>query len=704
MASIPRQIGRPSPFGPNPSTPQYLAVNSPEPTPPNVESSGLTPTAALVQQANLRARSNLLLQGRREELLSRCNDDQRRTLVTWLHDYWMHSFVTAKLWGKGPQQWTAGLVSEVTLGQFDIGGRWAVHSAVPSLDGLTHAPSHRTHEIPQPANLCQWAIHHQEGQDIECREGPKRPIETQAEFDLNDQSSWTLWPAHGTQTRSLQDAMAESFAHGRFSRTSSNELPISNDLVTQAVFKSPEELALDSVAFAIISGNLDSVRETLTNISPMLDFKAIRPYHLAASFLDGGHSCCLVTNGLIWFLTDDHPIALNNVDDDGHTVLDSLMISVLRSHTRLEPADVSSSFKNRTRFPGEEKDICGRWDADNPAVRRLYREEHHRIPKHWKHKFCHSAVQAVCHSMLSIFAPLSAPNINTLSGLFRRHCTNCGLEMKLGPFHTLVMVAYYLAECGMDDETLFGAVACAVCLLVLGGDAALAANVSDDWFMFRMSAEGDECRHHPITAAQLMEQIPRAAIDRWKSPCQTGWRCLFLILQRAAARLSEYLGFRREQASRVLNHRNIELDYQEDYTYQDSEEEGEYEEYPGCFLRQCHWNYDLPCIPKFGTLWASIQTELLTYRKVTDRDPSISANFRMRSLRRWLEGKTDDFLTPLVEDMMMKTYWDCGWFENDETIYVPTASDVSSHYFMNLDVWGRATFIDTIVPLGGGFI
>lgn len=609
----------------------------------------------------------------------------------------MHSFVTAKFWGKGPQHWTAGLVSEITLGAPAFGSPLAFFS--PS--GLISAPSPRSCDIPQPTSLCQWTIHYGEEPGLQYDVEPDRPIQIQADFDLNDRSSWTPWPPHETQNRTLQGTMEESLAHCHFSTTPSDEIPLSSDLVAEAVSKSPEELKLDSVAFAIMSGNLMSVTKTIKTSSHM-DFKAIRPYHLAASFLDGGHTCCLVMNDLLCLLEYKHPIALNNVNDDGHTVLDSLMISILRSHTNLAPADVSSSFNDRKRFPGEEKDICGRWDADTPAVRQLYQAGHHRIPQHWKHNFCHSAVQAVCHSMLSIFAPSSAPNINAHSGLFRRRCTHCGLEMKLGPFHVIVMVAFYLAERGMDGETLFGAVACAVCLLVLGGDAALATDLSDDWLMFLTSTEGEGCRHRPITATQLAEKVPQSLIDRWNSSCKTGWKCLYLILQRTAAGIPQRPELLKEHACRVLNDKIAGRFFEEDR--EEIEDIEGCQDYPPCSLGDGHWDFNLPCIPYFGVLWASIQTELLTYRKITSLDPSISTNFRMGSLRQWLEGETHDFQTPLVDDKMMRPHWECGWFDSDESLFVCKASDVSSHYFMNLDIWERATFIEGLVPEGCGFV
>lgn len=59
----------------------------------------------------------------------------------------------------------------------------------------------------------------------------------------------------------------------------------------------------------------------------------------------------------------------------GHTVLDALMISILRSNTNVVPDHASSNFNPPNRFPGEEEVICGRWDAISPFVRALSRED-----------------------------------------------------------------------------------------------------------------------------------------------------------------------------------------------------------------------------------------------------------------------------------------------------------------------------------------
>src|SRR5207247_1658208 len=111
-------------------------------------------------------------------------------------------------------------------------------------------------------------------------------------------------------------------------------------------------------------------------------------------------------------LKHHHPIALNNINSNGHTILDGLMMSILRSHTNVTPGEISTNLADSTRFLGEEKDICGRWDADSVSVRQLYRQGNPRIPTEWKHIFCHSAAQAICHSMIAIFGPPSSPKID----------------------------------------------------------------------------------------------------------------------------------------------------------------------------------------------------------------------------------------------------------------------------------------------------
>ncbi|WYZ35916.1 hypothetical protein EsH8_X_000563 [Colletotrichum jinshuiense] len=704
-----RQSDHASPFGGNPPTPQYLDINSPKAASPSCIREKPTPTAALILQTTLRDRSMLLLQGRSHELMAKCNDNDRRVLSGWLHDYWIHSFVTAKYWGRGPQEWTAGLVAEVTLSQPSVGTPQTFQSPGEFTSATSPGVSRPSLPgIPQPTHLCRWVIHHEDTVKWQSVETAAEPPTTQAEFELHDPTTWTLWPESEMQNRKLQRSMQEAFTRTRFSAISTDELPLSINLITEAISRSPKELELDSWAFCIMTGNMNPMIEKYYGpLCPPglgeIGFEEIHPYHLAASFLDGGNSCCVVMNSLTGILSDFYPIALNYVDSNGHTVLDSLILSVLRSHTDLAPAEVSTSFNQCTRFPGEEKDICGRWDADSIAVRQLFKAGHPRIPHSWKHNFCHSSVQAVCHSMMAIFGPSSAPGINTLSGLFRRRCTatHCGLDMKLGPLHVVVVTAVYLAERGMDGETLFGAVAVLVCLLALGADVHLKADLSSANFL--TSPVEDGCHHRPVNALEMAQEVPQTMVARWRPSCQLGWRCLLLVLRRALVNFApESSGLQQVNLFAMPSawtHDDFDDEYDPFGNESDEDDIRSTEEEIECNAWTAHRLLDVPHLHRdFGTLWAAIQTELLTYRKVTSLDPNISENFQLAALEKWLEGETDSFATPLIEDNMMNEPSSCGWFVNKNSIFSPTATDVSTRYFMNMDIWKRASFVGIEIP------
>jgi len=107
---------------------------------------------------------------------------------------------------------------------------------------------------------------------------------------------------------------------------------------------------------------------------------------------------------------------------------------------------------------------------------------------------------------------------------------------------------------------------------------------------------------------------------------------------------------------------------------------------------------DLPSgTPKSSLLWATIQTELLTYRRVGPNDPWISQFFSMDALRSWLTGDKEVFATPLVEEGLMSWTLEsscCGWFVPiGKECFVPLASEACIRHFMNMDVYERTKFL-----------
>ena len=463
--------------------------------------------------------------------------------------------------------------------------------------------------------------------------------------------------------------------------------------ISQAVQQDPESLRVDAFRVAIMAGNVDLVHDLLDEDEYPNEIEEIHPFHLAASFLNGGKTCC----GMLTLLCFKFGIAYilrNNYDDMGHTVLDTFMIAILRSHTSVSPEHVSTQFNPPDRFPAEEQDICGRWDPVAPVVRALFRHGYARVPTSWKHAFCHSAAQAICHSLIAVLGASTRRVINSLSGLFVRRCNNCGLELKLGPLHTLVVVAFYLAHGGLPGETLFGALAIFVCLLSLGADASLATMISVEDILGH--AEPDTCWHKSMDAADLMQAVPHDFVARWSTDCQTGWACILQVLLLA----------------RGDGDGDSEYDSEGDESDGDLDSDSGERTRSGRHTRDCglgveavsaHTDWlELPCgNPKLGLLWATIQVELLTYRRINTEDCWISRLFSMDALKTWLEGGSSEFLTPLVEGGMMEQHSPCGWFSGDDFL-CPVAEDACKEHFMNMDAYDRATFLPAPNLTGGG--
>ncbi|KAF5245212.1 hypothetical protein FAUST_1867 [Fusarium austroamericanum] len=283
--------------------------------------------------------------------------------------------------------------------------------------------------------------------------------------------------------------------------------------------------------------------------------------------------------------------------------LDSWKLAIMAGNTDLLlDLGMSDEFRALSRFPGEEKDICGRWDADSP-------------------------------------------------------------------------------ELGMPGETLFGPLAILVCLINMDVDVNMRMNISVEEIL--RTSEPGQCRHEPMTAAEMMLFVPESVVHNWTNACQVGWDCLLHTLRWAEVhQLDTENSYRDDRGS-------------PEYELCAHEEDSE-SEFSECELRGFHDDIVLKCThKKIGILWATIQAEFLTYRRLTVNDLWISDNFQMVALQAWLKGETQGFNTPLVVQGMMKTYSRCGWFyENKYNLCViATASDVCKEWFANLDNYERTTFV-----------
>jgi hypothetical protein len=234
----------------------------------------------------------------------------------------------------------------------------------------------------------------------------------------------------------------------------------------------------------------------------------------------------------------------------------------------------------------------------------------------------------------------------------------------------------------MPGETLFGAIAVMTCLLVLGADSSLKANISVEEIL-RVSKSG-RCHHAPMSCLELMGAVPESVKRTWTKDCQIGWACLRQILiVHSARQVPVFNDFSTDDSAGT----------------RPSVDGWDVESLspPTCDLELDHSAHSewlrLPCSsPEIGLLWATIQTELLTYRKTSEEHPWVSENFSMEQIHAWLENPSEKLTIPLVSDEMMDSHSDCGWFDC-KNFLLPVAEDVCASYFMNMDVYDRASFV-----------
>jgi hypothetical protein len=334
---------------------------------------------------------------------------------------------------------------------------------------------HNDDELTPPSDLCGRNVHAERWKSRLISEDDFDP-----EDDLNpdDDTFWPPWSPNEQQP-SLQVHLRNALEHNDFSTIPATDLPVAIPAIAKAADEErSNELLLESLAFSIMSQNINQISPIVVQLETKrvdlsirrVGLSSLHPYHLAVSFLDGSKSCCDMVSelrGNISILYFDEMY----LNEHGHTILDNLMITIIKSHTSAKPFVVDENFKDVARFVGEEVDICGRWDADSPCIRQLYAHGLISIPSNWKHKFCNTSIQAVCHCIEQMCFAMQDPKLLKVpSGLYIRRCfsIDCGKKLQLSPLHSLVMTAYHLATHGREGEDLFGILACALCLISKG--------------------------------------------------------------------------------------------------------------------------------------------------------------------------------------------------------------------------------------------
>ncbi|KAH8787302.1 hypothetical protein BGZ57DRAFT_968841 [Hyaloscypha finlandica] len=601
-------------------------------------------------------------------------------MTNWMHQFWLFSFKTAKHYGHGPRRWTpsmlgfdehlvmpAGSPHTATYPLSDM--RSPVHSAEQH-----NSASERDALRPvRPSPLCRWSIHI-------CEEPYERiPSPPPLEADSNDpcnEDTWTVWP-DPARIQDFAEILQTNLESNDFSTIKVKDLPICATQMARTVKGLPNELLVEAFGFSIMGRNFKLIMDLFEE------------------------TCCNVFDAIVHGMTiGEASIRKLNTNHLNHTVLDNLMIAILKAHTYCSPGEVDHAFRHEERFAGDDVDICGRWDADSTCVRVLLANGNPTIPFDWKHMFCHTSIQVICHCIGTLFGPHWAPDINTPSGLFLKDCSieMCNRRLRLMPLHTLVMTTFCLATKGSEGETLFGMLACLLCLLGNGANPLLKADIS---VMDLLGIEEDvhECSHTYLDPLEFAGEIPEEVISRWPKKIKIGWRvfCHVLGLSQAEWRFRPAW----ESASSVadeefFNEYGGAPHYRDDVLSIEETQDGDMApEAPvpiQCQMHKWHRNF-------FGrnrtlsTIWAAVQTEFLTYRKLAELDSWISENFDMESLLSGLDSGNGAVEIWLADNEMMKSYCDCGVFEDVQDEVCIRAQEASIFYFSNFEDWNRSTFI-----------
>jgi len=606
------------------------------------------------------------------------------TLSIWLYQFWLFGFTTAKHWGRGPRIWNA-----TNLGFLDWQSSF-VDSATKVSDSqgsgtrgqTSNSPGH--HDVGSlcragPCQFCRWSRH----QDFNMSTEP----DTVSESSSESESDTEHWPK-SWKDPPFEERLKENLESNGFSSINLTQVPLSVSAIVKAIKSSPNQLLEEAIGFSIMSRNAPLLRDLLQKANEAkLVPSNLYPFHLAMSYLDGSRACCLIFKTLFDYERYKWRPRIGNgyTNDLGHTVLDNLMITVLRNHTSISPGTVDHALRTHHLFPGQEVDICGRWDADSQCYQELLLSGKSTIPSNWKHKFCHTSAQAVYHcitQMHNYVFDLEAP-----SGLFLNYCSHCGAKLQLSSLHTLIMTSFYLATAGCQDEDLFGMICCLLSLLVCEVNPLQTSRISLPILL--VAQTGDTCSHKDYTPAEFAECLADGILDTWPELTNIGWRVLCHILRVAE---ETWVNFPYELDSEIESGGG---------SHSDSEDESQDDSTDPSFLLSCSHHNDCVFMPirafrkdkTLGHLWAAAQTELLTHRRQREQDPWTSQKFDLPGVLKCLEERAVPSI-PLVRELMMKPYCACGFFAGHYSFSPPTRMEACSSYISNMNQYSRETLID----------
>lgn len=217
-----------------------------------------------------------------------------------------------------------------------------------------------------PPTLCGWSIHAAIHFPYDRMSAP---WQEEGDMDMVNGEKWPRW-AEGLLSQSLDEKLQRALETNSFSDIKMEDLPMAMSQIARITKRSKTQIILEAFSFSIIARNEEVFWALLDRVT-YEDFAglALYPCHLATTYLDGSKTCCNILDATVNNIRLSGRLYTNNY---GHTVLDNLFITILKGHTSCTPVIVDDAFRKLHRFPGEEVDICGRWDADSDCIRKLF--------------------------------------------------------------------------------------------------------------------------------------------------------------------------------------------------------------------------------------------------------------------------------------------------------------------------------------------
>jgi hypothetical protein len=331
-------------------------------------------------------------------------------------------------------------------------------------------------------------------------------------------------------------------------------------------------------------------------------------------------------------------------------------------------------------------------------VRHLLASGRSSTPFAWKHKFCHTSTQAICHCITMMFHLLPYPLLHEApSGLYTRRCFHCGLKLQLHTLHCLVITAYHLANGSCQDEDLFGILACLLCLIACDIDPRKRAIISVTALMETDALE-DECEHGELTAADLAEKIAsHPNIHDWNETIQSGWAVFCGVLRLSEDAYTKAKAWEDDELMDIDSHFDDVHDIQDHGGIQGVQpcsmhvRNDEKYEAQLCFRVR----------PDLASLWAALQAELVIHRRLSHNMSWTSTNFSMETLRDQL-AKNVPLSVGYLDKALLQPHCPCGKFDDGPLAILSDVIDPDIDTDLNPDTklikvdckeaWPRSTY------------